>query len=154
MCPNRLCGSPLTPQVMPDITKDKLAFSLPDLDSAESQLELKVWNEWFASVVRSILRGDDGDNAPKRVKQQRAATAWFLRALSHALQQVVGYGLEAFQVPARAGACTLVVEMGLRSSPPASPSHATRPVSVTGRSMPSSGSWGSQPRWSATPPTE
>ena len=81
-------------QVIPDITQDKLALCLPELDTEEGTLELQLWSEWYTSAVRAALANDS--QGQSQVKIQRTATAWFLRALNNVLLQVTGQGLEAF----------------------------------------------------------
>ena len=68
-------------QVIPDITQDKLALCLPELDTDEGTLELQLWSEWYTSAVRAALANDS--QGQSQVKIQRTATAWFLRALNN-----------------------------------------------------------------------
>jgi len=83
-------------QVIPDICKDKLAFELPQLEDAEAATALTVWQEWYCSAVRQVLRGNGNDVDNSKVKVERAATAWFMKALGHAMRACTSQGLEAF----------------------------------------------------------
>ena len=69
---------------------------LSDDMTAEELAELNAWRERQNSQLRRLL---SSDTTTRSAKPQRAAMAWFLRAISSAIKQIMGVGIEAFVEP-------------------------------------------------------